>query len=101
MANWFVCLAVWMATGANSLISKIAGIYLAISAFVAIGLEHSVANMFIIPLAMSLGADISVRTYLLKNLLPVTLGNICGGAICVAAFYSYVYGNLGQKTQQA
>jgi formate/nitrite transporter FocA (FNT family) len=101
LANWFVCLATWMAIGANSLISKIAGIYLAISAFVAIGLEHSVANMFIIPLAMAVGADISASTYLLKNLLPVTLGNIVGGAIGVAAFYSYVYGTLGQKAQAA
>ncbi|DBA77135.1 hypothetical protein WJX77_002973 [Trebouxia sp. C0004] len=101
LANWFVCLATWMAIGANSLISKIAGIYLAISAFVAIGLEHSVANMFIIPLAMVIGADISASTYLLKNLLPVTLGNIVGGAIGVAAFYSYVYGTLGQKAQAA
>ncbi|KAA6417185.1 MAG: formate transporter [Trebouxia sp. A1-2] len=101
LANWFVCLATWMAIGANSLISKIAGIYLTISAFVAIGLEHSVANMFIIPLAMAVGADISPSTYLLKNLLPVTLGNIVGGAIGVAGFYSYVYGTLGQKAQAA
>ncbi len=101
MANWFVCLAIWMAIGANSLISKIAGIYIAISAFVAIGLEHSIANMFIIPLAITLGADISTSTYLLKNLLPVTLGNIAGGAIGVAAFYSYAYGTLGKKAQQA
>ena len=101
LANWFVCLATWMAIGANSLISKIGGIYLTISSFVAIGLEHSVANMFIIPLAMTLGADISLGTYLFKNLLPVTLGNIVGGAIGVAAFYSFVYGKLGQKTQEA
>ena len=101
LANWFVCLATWMAIGANSLISKIGGIYLCISSFVAIGLEHSVANMFIIPLAMTLGADISLGTYLFKNLLPVTLGNIVGGAIGVAAFYSFVYGKLGEKTKEA
>ena len=57
--------------------------------------------MFIIPFAITLGADITTGTYLFKNLLPVTLGNICGGAIGVAAFYSYVYGTLGQKTKQA
>lgn len=101
LANWFVCLATWMAIGANSLASKVVGIYLAISAFVAIGLEHSVANMFIIPLAITLGADITPSTYLLKNLLPVTLGNIVGGALAVGAFYSYAYGSLGSKAQQA
>lgn len=96
LANWFVCLATWMAIGANSLASKAVGIYLTISSFVAIGFEHSIANMFIIPMAMNLNAPITWNTFLTKNLIPVTLGNIVGGAVMVAAAYSYCYGKLGQ-----
>ena len=100
LANWFVRLATWMASGSNSLVSKLVAVYLPISSFIVIGLEHGIANMFIIPLAISLGADITVGTYLMNNLLPVTLGNMIGGALGVAGFYSFVYGNAGQKQPQ-
>ena len=66
---------------------------------VAMGLEHSVANMFIVPLAIFNGAEITWKTFLLKNLLPVTLGNIVGGAVCVAAAFSFAYGSLGKKDE--
>merc|ERR1712146_769885 len=58
------------------------------------GLEHSVANMFIIPLGILNGAAVSWKAFLLNNLLPVTLGNIVGGAVCVATAFSYAYGKL-------
>jgi len=70
-------------------------IWFCISSFIAIGLEHSVANMFIIPLAIFSGAAISWKAFLLNNLLPVTLGNIVGGAVCVAMAFSMAFGKLG------
>jgi len=76
---------------------KMTAVYFPISAFVALGLDHSVANMFIIPLGMLRGADITVKAFLLKNLIPVTLGNIVGGALCVMAPFGSVFGNWGKK----
>merc|ERR1712070_240586 len=96
LCNWLVCMAVWMASMAKDLPGKIVAIWFPISAFVALGLEHSVANMFIVPLGMMNGAAVTWKAFLMKNLLPVTLGNIIGGAVCVAAFFSYAYGSLGK-----
>lgn len=62
-------------------------------AFVALGLDHSVANMFILPLGMFRGAEISVAQMFTKNLIPVTLGNIVGGALCVMMPYGITQGN--------
>ncbi len=70
------------------------GIWFPISAFVALGLEHSVANMFLIPMGLACGADVSFWQFLTANLLPVTLGNIVGGALCVATPYALAYGRL-------
>ena len=92
LCNWLVCMAVWMASMAKDLPGKIVAIWFPISAFVAMGLEHSVANMFIVPLGILSGAAVTWKAFLLKNLLPVTLGNIVGGAVCVAAGFQTVYG---------
>lgn len=92
LCNWLVCMAVYMASGASSAAGKMVAIWFPISAFIALGLDHSVANMFIIPLGMMQGAKVSVADFLLKNLIPVTFGNIIGGALCVAGMYSMVYG---------
>eukprot|EP01036_Dinobryon_divergens_P027781 gene27781-36608_t len=97
LCNWLVCMAVYMSAGASSLTSKMVAIFFPISAFIALGLEHSVANMFLIPLGILRGAGVSVSDFLLKNLLPVTLGNIFGGAFCVAGLYSSVYGTPREK----
>lgn len=75
-------------------------VWFPISAFVAMGFDHSVANMFIIPLGMLRGADVSVSDFLLKNLLPVTLGNIVGGALCVMGLYGSTFGNWGKKKDE-
>jgi len=93
MCNWLVCMAVYMASGASTLVSKMVAIWFPISAFIALGLEHSVANMFLIPLGMLRGADVSMSSFLLRNLLPVTLGNIVGGAAIVAGMYAAAYGS--------
>ena len=90
--NWLVCLAVWLANASDDIIGKIVGIWFPIMAFVTIGFEHSVANMFFIPLGMFLGAKgVTWSTMIMNNLIPVTLGNIVGGAIFVACIYWYTY----------
>ena len=90
--NWLVCLAVWLANASDDIIGKIFGIWFPIMAFVTIGFEHSVANMFFIPLGMFLGAKgVTWSTMIMNNLIPVTLGNIVGGAIFVACIYWYTY----------
>merc|ERR1719198_593932 len=92
LCNWLVCMAVYLASFSKDVPGKMVAIWFCISAFVALGLEHSVANMFIVPLGILSGAAVTWKAFLLKNLLPVTLGNIVGGAVCVAAGFQTVYG---------
>ncbi|EED93736.1 formate/nitrite transporter family member [Thalassiosira pseudonana CCMP1335] len=92
LCNWLVCMAVYMASGCASLAGKMVAVWFPISAFVALGLDHSVANMFIIPLGMMRGAQITVGDFITKNLIPVTLGNIVGGALCVMGIYGSAFG---------
>lgn len=100
LCNWLVCLAVWMSTGARETVSKIFAIWFCIGLFVISGFEHSIANMYFIPagiaaaadsgLTQLAGCDVSVLTvgnFLVKNLLPVTLGNILGGGLFVGMVY--------------
>lgn len=89
--NWMVALAMWQAYAAKDLSGKILGIWFPIMAFVAMGFEHCVANMFFIPVAIFHGADITWMDFIVKNLIPATLGNIIGGAILVGTAYWYVY----------
>ena len=90
--NWLVCLAVWLANASDDVIGKIFGIWFPIMAFVCIGFEHSVANMFFIPLGMFLGAEgVNWGSMIINNLIPVTLGNIIGGAVFVACIYWYTF----------
>ena len=89
--NWLVCLAVWLANASDDVIGKIFGIWFPIMAFVTIGFEHSVANMFFIPLGLFLGADGVTPISMLGNIIPVTIGNIIGGAIFVACIYWWTY----------
>ncbi|MCC6531001.1 MAG: formate/nitrite transporter family protein [Burkholderiales bacterium] len=99
LCNLLVCLAVWLALAGRSVTDKILAIVLPISAFVAAGFEHSVANMFFLPLGMLLrgagaGVEISGQldwTGVVHNLLAVTLGNIVGGSLLVAAVYYVIY----------
>ena len=103
--NWLVCMAVWLALTAKDTIGKIFAIFFPIMGFVTSGFEHSVANMFFIPmgitivnkvpgLAAAAGFDPALFTYgnfIMNNLIPVTLGNIVGGAFFVAFLYYMVY----------
>ena len=90
LCNMIVVLAVWMATGAQDVTGKIFACWFPIMLFVLCGFEHSVANMFFIPMGMALGANVTI-TQLIGNLVPVTLGNIVGGAIFVPFMYYMVY----------
>ena len=109
MCNALVCLAVWMCYSARSTIDKIAAIIFPITAFVAAGFEHSIANMYFIPIGLMIkdfdppqalkaaeaaGLNLDSLTwgsFLLNNLLPVTIGNIIGGSVLVAAVYWAVF----------
>lgn len=91
-ANWLVALAMWMAYASKEIISKLVAIWVPVMAFVILGYEHSIANMFFIPTAMLYGADITVSQFLVQNLLPATLGNIAGGSILVGFVYWYLFG---------
>ncbi len=93
--NWLVCLAVWMSLGAQDIIGKIFACFFPIFTFVLSGFEHSVANMFFIPagiLAAQGSVDVlTFGNFITANLIPVTLGNIVGGAIFVGMFYFFTY----------
>lgn len=90
-ANWCVCLAVWLALAGHNLVEKALGCFLPVMAFVALGYEHCIANMFFIPLGMMEGASVTLIEFALANLVPATLGNIVGGALLVGCVNAYVH----------
>ena len=96
LCNWLVCAAVWMANACSSATGKAVAVFFPISAFVALGLEHSVANMFMVPLGIALGAKVSFAQFLASNLLPVTLGNTVAGVACLGLTYSLLFGKAGK-----
>lgn len=96
MCNVLVCMAVWMAFAGRSVVDKVVSIIFPISAFVAAGFEHSVANMYFFPLAMLLqvdGATADAITWadFFRNMLPVIMGNIIGGSVLVGLVYHIIY----------
>jgi formate/nitrite transporter len=104
LCNTLVCLAVWLCFAAHSVVDKTFAIVFPISAFVALGFEHSIANMYFIPagaLAGAFGGGLEAGAIrgLIANLVPVTLGNVVGGGIFVAATYYVIYlrGRAGES----
>lgn len=98
LCNWLVCLAVFMATAARDIPGKMLACYVPIMAFVASGFEHSVANMYFIPTGLLLKAELGITApgltwsnFFVSNLIPVTLGNIIGGAVFVGFAYWFAY----------
>lgn len=110
LCNWLVCLAVWMAYGAKDIAGKLLAIFFPIWLFITSGFEHSIANMYYIPIgilaksnslwveaAASMGvtseqiASLNWSSFLTKNLIPVTIGNIIGGVLFVGMAYWYTY----------
>lgn len=94
MCNVLVCIAVWVAIAGRSVADKLAAIVLPISAFVAAGFEHSIANMYLIPMGLILQADAGQAVDLgglWRNLVPVIAGNLVGGSVLVALVYHVIY----------
>lgn len=96
LCNLLVCLAVWLAMAGRSVVDKVVAIVFPIAAFVAAGFEHSVANMYFIPLGIFLTDGAGPAAALgwsgfVSNLIPVTLGNIVGGSVMVALVYHLIY----------
>lgn len=110
LCNVLVCLAVWLCFAGHSVTDKILAILFPITAFVALGFEHSVANMYFIPAGLVLVNDLSIapvvtqlsgagvelgqltiKGFLLNNLLPVTIGNMIGGGLFVGTVYWFIY----------
>jgi formate/nitrite transporter len=91
-ANWLVGIATWMANAALDMSGKAIAVWLPISSFAAIGFEHCIANMFVLVMGTAQGARATARGILWDNLIPATIGNWIGGAVFVAALYSFVYG---------
>jgi formate transporter len=109
LCNILVCLAVWLCYSSRSITGKIISIVFPITAFVTCGFEHSIANMYFVPKAIMMldqqdpvmlalikksGVNydsITWPNFLVNNLLPVTLGNIIGGAVLVGLVYWFVY----------
>jgi len=96
LCNMLVCLAVWLSVGARSVEGKAIAIALPIGAFVALGFEHCVANLYLLPIGMLSGAQIGVGD-VVGNIVPVTIGNMLGGVLVAVAYY-FVY--LAQKRPQ-
>ncbi|MFC4256719.1 formate transporter FocA [Altererythrobacter xixiisoli] len=105
IANMLVCLAVWMAFGGHTVTEKIMAMILPIAAFVAAGLEHSVANMYLLPYAYLVQGTISSAAGTMSfadmagNLIPATIGNMIGGSI-IALAYGWVYPVRQRKGDQ-
>ena len=108
LCNGLVCLAVWLSYSARSTTDRILAVLFPITAFVAAGFEHSIANMYFIPYALmiknfdpgfiaTVGSNVSKldlltwQAFFFKNLLPVTIGNIIGGTVLVAALYWAIF----------
>ena len=89
--NLLVNLAILLGLSADNTTGKILGLWFPVMAFVACGFEHSVANMYTVPVGMMLGGGITWTQFLIWNLLPVTVGNILGGAVFVGAAYSFCF----------
>ncbi|MEY0747193.1 formate/nitrite transporter family protein, partial [Escherichia coli] len=115
LANLMVCLAVWMSYSGRSLTDKLVVLVLPVAMFVASGFEHSIANMFMIPLGIMIKefapaeywsqinmspdqfSHLTVGNFITDNLIPVTIGNIIGGAILVGLIYWFMHLRSGQK----
>lgn len=92
LCNALVCLAVWLAIGARSVTDKILAILFPVTAFVALGFEHSIANWFFLPFGLALGGHDAVSlTGIARNIFAVSAGNLVGGTLLVAGVYWIAY----------
>lgn len=107
LCNILVCLAVWLCFSARGVVDKILAIILPIAGFVALGFEHSIANLYLIPIGLYAGTltgvemDAAALSGFARNILWVTLGNIIGGGVFVAATYYLIYTNPAKSEPPA
>jgi formate/nitrite transporter len=119
MCNALVCMAVWLTFSARSTTDRIMAIIPPIAAFVAAGFEHSVANMYFIPMGLAIKygdpafyvqavakagkdfASLDVINMFINNLIPVTIGNIIGGAVMVGVVHWFIYLRQNRAPQPA
>jgi len=99
LCNWMVTLGVVLGLISTSTIGKIIAPWLPIMTFFALGFEHCVVNMFVIPTAMLLGADISVYQWWFWNQIPVTLGNLVGGSVFTGMLLYTTYGRMNKHVR--
>lgn len=95
-ANFLVCVGVWQATCAEEVAGKVLALFFPITAFVASGFDHCIANQFFFPVGMFHGADVSIGNMFYK-LLAATLGNVLGGGIFVGAVYWYCFEEMSHS----
>jgi formate/nitrite transporter len=100
LCNWMVCMGVVMAMTSKSTSGKIIAASIPIFIFFALGYEHAVVNMFVIPAGMLFGAHVSIADWWLDNQLIVTLGNIVGGLLFTGMAIYYTHGKPEQETVQ-
>lgn len=101
LCNVLVVLACWFQAGAKDMPGKILGIWFPITVFVFAGFEHSVADMTYVTLGIFLGADVTWGTFFFGNLVPVTIGNLIGGAVVIPFIYYYAYRPCGSDASPA
>jgi formate/nitrite transporter len=104
LCNALVCMAVWLAMGGRSVTDKILAILFPITAFVAVGFEHSIANWFLLPYGLALDEQGMVSIAgVTRNLIAVSAGNIVGGTILVAGLYwvAYLRGEPKRENQSS
>ena len=91
LCNVLVCLGVLMAAAGTDAAGKVVALFFPVAAFVMAGYEHSVANMYYFMAGVFAGADLSAFDIIVRNLIPVTIGNIIGGAVVLGGGYWYIY----------
>jgi len=96
-ANFLVCIAVWQGTTAEEASGKVLTLWWPTASFILLGFSHCVANMFLIPMGMMMGAQISVGR-MFTSILMASLGNIVGGGFFVGAVYWYVFDSMASTT---
>jgi len=100
LCNWMVTVGAFMAFVSSSTIGKIAAMWLPVFLFFAQGFEHAVVNMFVIPTAMMMGADISFSDWWLWNQIPVTIGNFIGGFVFTGLALHLVYKKKKERLEK-
>ena len=94
LCNWLVGLACYQAAAAQDVFGKLFAVFFPVMAFVAIGFDHVVANMFIMPFGMYYGAPITVGHYIVYSLIPTLIGNMASAIVMISFTYSMCYGTL-------